>query len=552
MAEARWAWQRFLATVSISLRDSDDFPRSLRASRDVFSIDLFCGCGGFSLGLKQAGFTTLAAIDIDRHATRVFRTNFPEVPHVLCEDLIEFGPDKLRSLLDGAEPDVIVGGPPCQGFSHVRQVDGANHGPRLVADERRTLYRQFLRYVEFFKPPVFVMENVLGIRSADGGRYFAAVQSEARQMGYRVHGQVIKAADFGVPQKRQRQLIIGTRTELLPFKSSLVGRTHSSSGYVSLGEAIGDLPALEAGEGDDQADYDLKLRRRHIARYGRHYIQDVLDVSRAGSLTAHKARPHSERDIRDFCRLREGETAKEAIDRGEDMEFPYDREVFHDRYTRQHRDEPCSTIVAHLSKDGLMFIHPTQDRTLTPREAARIQSFPDWFEFPVARTHQFRLIGNAVPPLVAKSIGYAVGDYLRMTKHKGREATMNTPIPSDSSEAQKWITALLDERDRLGLRRVPHNIFLRGWASAFYLMPGSHPDSFWDYQSLKIAIHSDEPMNEDNPLGPVEPVTGWPINLLPVLQEAWGRHKKGELEEDEMYPFEAQRHGLERLSGLKA
>src|SRR5439155_5174038 len=98
--------------------------------------------------------------------------------------------------------------------------------------------------------------------------------------------------------------------------------------------------------------------------------------------------------------------------RGETMEFTYKRDIFKDRYKRQHREELCSTIVAHLSKDGLMFIHPTQDRSLTPREAARVQSFPDWFQFPVARTHQFRIIGNAVPPLVGEAVGLEVRAFL--------------------------------------------------------------------------------------------------------------------------------------------
>ena len=514
----------------------------------MFSIDLFCGCGGFSLGLKQAGFTTLAAIDIDRHATDVFKSNFPEVPHVLCEDLTEYGPETLSNLLGGAKPDVIVGGPPCQGFSHVRQVDGANHGPRLVEDERRLLYRQFLRYVEFFKPPVFVMENVLGIRSADSGRYFAAVQVEARQLGYRVHGQVIKAAGFGVPQKRQRQLIIGTRIELPLFKSSSVERTHSSGGYVTLGEAIGDLPVLKAGEGDDPTDYDLELRRRHMARYGRHYIENVLGASHSASLTAHKARPHSERDIRDFRRLREGETAKEAIDRGEDMEFPYDREVFHDRYTRQHQDELCSTIVAHLSKDGLMFIHPTQDRSLTPREAARVQSFPDWFELPVARTHQFRLIGNAVPPLVARAVGLAVKEYLATSDRNGEEATSEfpTPIPSSSVEARAWVSELLGSTYGATLRNVNHDTFVKGWAGIFYLMPGLHPDSYWDYEANlrgRIPTHA---ANYDNAAdyGSVDEVSGWPSGLIAVVREAWRRCRAGEMDEDQVFCSDAQRAGL--------
>ena len=131
----------------------------------------------------------------------------------------------------------------------------------------------------------------------------------------------------------------------------------------------------------------------------------MLEIKRAAKLTAHRARPHSERDLGDFFKLREGENCAEAMRRGVAFDFPYDKENFKDRYTRQHRMEPCSTIVAHLSKDGLMFIHPTQNRSLTPREAARIQSFPDWFEFPIARTHQFRVISNAVPPLVSEAVG---------------------------------------------------------------------------------------------------------------------------------------------------
>jgi DNA (cytosine-5)-methyltransferase 1 len=129
---------------------------------------------------------------------------------------------------------------------------------------------------------------------------------------------------------------------------------------------------------------------------------NVLEVKQAVNLSAHRARPHSERDLRDFKRLKEGESSAEAMRRGVKFEFPYDKTSFKDRYTRQHRERPCSTIVAHLAKDGLMFIHPTQNRTLTPREAARVQSFPDWFRFPVARTHQFQVIGNAVPPLVVE------------------------------------------------------------------------------------------------------------------------------------------------------
>ena len=186
-------------------------------------------------------------------------------------------------------------------------------------------------------------------------------------------------------------------------------------GSPTLWDAIGDLPSLVAGEGIEERDYDLGRRKDFVAERGEaatHYLKNVLEIAEAAKLSAHRSRPHNERDLRDFDRLREGETADQAIARGEKMEFPYDRSVFLDRYTRQHRERLCSTIVAHLAKDGLMFIHPTQRRTLTPREAARVQSFPDWFRFPVARTHQFRIIGNAVPPLVAEAVGCQIKEFL--------------------------------------------------------------------------------------------------------------------------------------------
>ncbi|MGO8816574.1 MAG: DNA cytosine methyltransferase [Terriglobia bacterium] len=367
-------------------------------------IDLFCGCGGFSLGMERAGFTVLAAIDFNQEAIHVFGTNFQNVAHVLERDLTAFPPRELAEIIGTAEVDVIVGGPPCQGFSKVRQRDGSNSGPRMVEDSRRYLYQEFLRYVDFFRPKVFVMENVPGIKSAAGGEYFTRVQQEARAQGYRVHPQVEKAAALGVPQKRQRQLIIGTRLDLPEYFAGELLPAPRAVKAPTLGQAICDLPPVRVGGGQEEADYDMERRKAYVAKYGRRYLYGTLEVHLATKLTAHRARPHSDRDLRDFARLLEGEHCTEAMKRGETLEFPYDRASFKDRYTRQHRNELCSTIVAHLSKDGLMFIHPTQNRSLTPREAARVQSFPDWFQFPVSRMHQFRVIGNSVPPLVAEAV----------------------------------------------------------------------------------------------------------------------------------------------------
>jgi len=193
-------------------------------------LDLFCGVGGFTLGMIRSGLRCLAAIDRDPVAITTLRTNLderndlgmPGVTHALERDLKKFKSDQLAALIGTNRVDVIVGGPPCQGFSTARQVDGANHGVRLKRDPRRNLYREFLRYVEFFQPRVFVIENVLGFRSAADGKYLTRIHHEARrlgrgngQQGYRVHGQIEDAWELGVPQKRRRQLIIGVRAE--PF-----------------------------------------------------------------------------------------------------------------------------------------------------------------------------------------------------------------------------------------------------------------------------------------------------------------------------------------------
>jgi DNA (cytosine-5)-methyltransferase 1 len=380
-------------------------------------LDLFCGAGGKSLGFERAGFDVAAAVDIDPHAVVTFRKNFPHVPHVFERDLIKFPPEEMAALIGRKSVDVIIGGPPCQGFSNVRRRDGKNHGDGVVHDARRGLYKEFLRYVAHFRPKVFVMENVPGLRTAVGGHYFNRIRTEAEALGYRLQVETIHAADFGVPQKRRRIFFFGIRTDLSTAKIQLTP-THSNDParlkdglkpFTTLGDAIMDLPALKAGEGKDTSDYDMARRNGHPRG---HYLYRVLEANRTKTLTGHQARPHNARDLRDFARLREGENSKLAEARGVKMEFPYSRASFHDRYTRQHRHRLCSTIVAHLGKDGLMFIHPTQNRSLTPREAARVQSFPDWFQFPVARTHAFRLIGNAVPPLVSETVAGAVGRLL--------------------------------------------------------------------------------------------------------------------------------------------
>ena len=514
-------------------------------------LDLFCGCGGFSLGMQRAGFSLLAAIDSNEAAIATFDKNFPAVPFVLCQDLTTFGPEKLAELIwpssSATTPvDAIVGGPPCQGFSTARQVDGANHGQRLKPDARRRLYREFLRYVEFFQPRIFMMENVLGLRNAAGGAYFTAVQKEARALGraygrpgYRVHSQVEDAWELGVPQKRCRQLIIGVRNDLPGYFLPELKPAPRAAPRPCLWDAIGDLPILRAGGGQYERDYDWPRRLEHVDQRGDtalRYPCNVLEIDRSEKLTCHVARPHSERDLRDFARLNEGENSKSAMrDRGVQFEFPYDKSIFKDRYTRQSRWRPCSTIVAHLNKDGLMFIHPTQCRSLTVREAARVQSFPDWFQFPELRTQAYRLVGNAVPPLVAEAVGLAARRFLQTEPSPSRPSintrsagfrcaqpagTLHEPtgafLPLERAAAARALERVA-QLDRRALRALPREDFLRGWHALLFLFPDLHPGNALDHGDAVDVCQDPQP-----PLPGLEFLarryarTGWPLGHLPI------------------------------------
>lgn len=520
--------------------------------KSLTCIDLFSGCGGFSLGMERAGFNVLAAIDLDPQAIQTYRKNFPKVPHVLEKDLTSFDPADLAVLIDSRKVDVITGGPPCQGFSNVRKVDGANHGNRFVEDSRRYLYRDFLKFVAYFQPRVFVIENVLGIRTTAGGEFYTRVNSEARALGYRVHGEEVRAWQYGVPQKRIRQLIIGTKNDLPIFVGSrFMPATHSrfhsshqkellSLPIVTLWEAIGDLPRLKAGTGTQSRQYDVALRRSQIAKYTDRYINNVLEVYKAKCLTAHVARPHNDRDLRDFKRLREGESSAVAMrDRNVVFEWPYSKEHFRDRYTRQHRDRLCSTIVAHLSKDGLMFIHPTQCRSLTAREAARVQTFPDWFLFPDGKTHAFRLIGNAVPPVIGRAVGAGIQRYFEFADRRKRAEITLTTSPL---QAFHKLRLLIEAADNHSLRKISLEDFKSGWFSLRILYSDLHPDGVTENGAIvdEVDLHCDLPLLKELS-SPAFARSGWPVKLIAVGKEARRRFLKGQLSYDDYYYSHVQK-----------
>jgi DNA (cytosine-5)-methyltransferase 1 len=521
--------------------------------------------------MLRAGFDCLAAIDFNAEAVATLRANLQNkcptglkpVGFAAEADLTSLAPETLAAVIGTRSVDVIVGGPPCQGFSTARQRDGSNHGTeRLKADPRRHLFREFLRHVDYFQPRVFVIENVLGLRSAAGGQYFTAVQHEARILGkasgrhgYRVHAQIEQGVKLGVPQKRRRQLIIGVRADLPGYFPTELKRTARAAADAMLGDAIGDLPVLDAGGGEPSIAYDLKRRTvqffngtRDTVR--RSYLSKVAEVDHATALFNHVARPHSARDLRDFLLLPEGRSSAELMREGIEFEFPYDKSSFKDRYTRQHRLRPCSTIVAHLSKDGLMFVHPSQNRSLTPREAARVQTFPDWFVFPEARTHSFRLIGNAVPPLVSESVGDAVRTFLRsvaepLSPQSARTHVVSSSIPMNAEHAAARLHVLM-HCNRRQLRLLDAATFINGWHALLWLFPGLHPDNALDHGAEKHDWPEAETVLPGIELSrrQVHLRSGWPVALVLIGEEAWRRYDAGEIADGVFYCAAAQHAGL--------
>ena len=387
-------------------------------------VDLFCGGGGSSLGFRMAGFQTMLAVDNDAYACQTFRLNHPEIPDdaVMCMDLRACRPkgNGHYPLLKGIDRDkirVVVGGPPCQGFSMIgHRVRGLSEKVRFRDDPRNKLYKEFLIFVSKARPDFFVMENVHGLFSAAHGRYKREILEDFSR-DYAVRAIVLDAADFGVPQFRKRIFVIGARirpdgvlaaeTKVSGITDSLLSRAASGKQQVSVRDAIGDLPSLKSGAGKD---YDVY----HGSPVGMGYAR--LMRNGQGVLFNHRARPNNEDDIALYRELRPGETIAQLISRVPKMKrhFKYRNDVFKDKYKKQIYDGPSSTIVAHLSKDGHMFVHPDgrQKRTLTVREAARLQSFPDDYLFCGSRGSQFQQVGNAVPPLLAKAIAQEIAQYL--------------------------------------------------------------------------------------------------------------------------------------------
>lgn len=358
------------------------------------AIDIFCGAGGLSLGLQDAGFSVLVGADIDRACVETHVANLHGLGYV--GDLTD--PTDFLSHL-GAwginTVDLVAGGVPCQPFSRAGQSKLRSlikQGTRSDDDARTHLWSSFLRVVESLKPRAVELENVPDLASWDDGGVLIELREGLRDLGYWTDARLLDAHRYGVPQHRARLFLVALGDSDRFDWPQATGRN-------SVRDAIGDLPAVSGGQRDEVIAYRhppesaLQQRlRRGVATDQRHLIHD--HITRA-------VRPD---DAQAFQAMRPGQS---YIDLPEHLRR-YRSDIFHDKYKRLEWAGLSRTITAHIAKDGYWYIHPSQDRTLSIREAARLQTFPDWYRFSGHPSIRYRQIGNAVPPLLAEALGVSL------------------------------------------------------------------------------------------------------------------------------------------------
>lgn len=395
-----------------------------RISRPPTFIDLFCGAGGFTWGWLRAGFAPLAAIDNDSAALRTHEANFGGT-HCLTlhRDINKLSPKALTELVGVASGrmSVIVGGPPCQGWSMVgrgklRSLGKA--GENLLTDPRNILYRRFIEMVAHCRPKVCIMENVPGMLSVQRANIADVVKANFETIGYACTYAIVNAVWFGVPQERNRLIFIATRrgvgrldaTGLESFASVFLQDVLSMARQTTVADAIRDLPAIPNGAGEDPMVYER--RRGRLPRYA-----EIMREGMNGLVTDHICRTQNAQDVKAFASMKEG-MKYHQLDRKYKR---YRDDIFRDKYKKLIWDQPSWTVTAHLGKDCYTHIHPGQARTISVREAARLQSFPDTFRFWGNIGDRFRQIGNAVPPLMAWGIAEFVRRHIAGgRKHPGK------------------------------------------------------------------------------------------------------------------------------------
>jgi len=340
-------------------------------------LDLFSGVGGLSLGFEMAGFEIAGAIEYEESIGKSMEKNHKNTK-VFIGDIRNISPKNVKDKI--GKIDIIVGGPPCQGFSLKGQRKGLN-------DERNFLFKEFKKYVEYFRPTYFLIENVPTILTEQGGFFKDQIIKVFEKIGYKINVGILKASDFGVPQNRKRAIFLGSLNKKINFPKP------NSKKIVTVWEAISDLAYLNSGEGsfeskykyDPKSDYQKKLREKSLKLYN------------------HVATKHAPIAI-ERLKLIPPEKGKEFI-----IDKYNITSTFGQTWGRLEKNKPSPTIVTRFdTPSNGRNSHPFLHRAITPREAARIQSFPDSFIFYGNKSSIIKQIGNAVPPLLGQAIAMQI------------------------------------------------------------------------------------------------------------------------------------------------
>jgi DNA (cytosine-5)-methyltransferase 1 len=380
-------------------RDPCDLPgleRHARESTKPIAIDLFCGAGGLSLGLREAGFDVILGVDHASDAVATHRSYFGGVSHLAdLSDEEEVG--KIVRSLASVKVDLIAGGPPCQPFSRANvQTRSKQNGTEKKQDDRAGLWKTFLSVIEQVQPRAVLFENVPDLAFSANAHVFMEIVVALEDLGYSVHARILNSSDYGVAQQRQRLFIVAVEKGI-DYTWPL-----ASQNGATLADAIKDLPT-SSDKTLNPTRYEPSTRPSELLEWLRSGVRPDEETI----VYDHTARRVRKDDLKIYKRMKEGQIYDDVVPAGDPLRR-YGKEAdgnFKDRYKRLAWDEVCRSITAHISKDGYWYVHPEQHRTLTVREAARVQSFPDWFRFYGYPTAGFKQIGNSVPPLLGKALG---------------------------------------------------------------------------------------------------------------------------------------------------
>ncbi len=379
-------------------------------------VDFFCGAGGLSLGFVQAGFSVDLANDHEDVCIETYKYNHPELPtNKIVQGDIRHIVDHIEEYIEN-EIDVVIGGPPCQGFSSANK-------QRIIDDPRNELYKYFIKAIDKIVPKFVVMENVKGMLP-----YAEQVVSDYQNIKAKKNGKsytyettykVLVSDDFGVAQKRQRLIFLAVRNDVVKIKKITptklfdeIANLASKSKKHVLADAIAFIKPLDAPRVKNLTEIDDKLtgKKVDINKYRgneNQYLKFINENRIIPFIFNHKARFANDINYEIYRRLEQGDDGtNEKIK--EIMPYAHRNHLFKDKYFKLVADKPSRTITAHLKMDCHSHIHPTQIRSITPREAARIQSFPDDYLFLGAYLKTYMQIGNAVPPLMARAIAKAI------------------------------------------------------------------------------------------------------------------------------------------------